>query len=571
MFPSDSKYSPVEALHYYHSVLNQNRIVDSYIENSHHHWMVYESNGYKTNTEKIFEIPDFQINYLEIFAFKKGSEIPQLVLKYGDEYAIDKWTNKNRTGHALFKFEANQAYTFVVYYSRPGNRPQILIKLHDPESYIHYWKSLELKFGFIYGLIFVYWVLIFILWLYSREIAYLFLCLWVLSYLLYYFISTGHFKFYFDLDLEGVFSTIRPFLALTGLYALNSYSLIHYNAQRKLRVVFYVWNFLLLLALSLATYGFITGINLYVGLEKEVILILRLLVILLIGVQIYLPVNHYKKFKKITYFTYLVIFSIINFLIYIYQTSSLVEVDFNTYIFYTIWLLIFEIVVLAAGIGTFSVQENRRRIQIEIAKNKLQKEARNLQFESQEKEKMRIASELHDDVLNRLSVALLLFRDQFTNRNEFVNTLKQISSDIKYYTMGIYPVWVEQKKIQDLVTENVMPMVTSHGARLHIACIPEDIDLSKMSKLHVYRLIQEFVKNALNHGQSTEIDVRLEQKNHTLLLTLKDNGIGYDPELELFGLGLQSAQNRIQVLGGQMKIRTAPNQGVRWDLTLPIG
>ncbi len=570
MFPSHEKYSPVQALQYYQNLTQKHTSSDSYIENSHHHWMVYESPIYKKTTDKIIEVPDFQINYLEIYAFKNGSKVPELVLRYGDEFAITKWTHRNRTGHALFTFEAGQAYTFVVYYSRPGNRPQILIKLYDPETYLAHWKSLELKFGFIYGLLVVYWILIFLLWLFSQEIAYFFLCLYVLSYLLYYFISTGHLKYYFGVDLEGVYSTMRPFLTLSGLYALNSYSLIHYNAQRKLRFVFYIWNFLMALALALAIYGFATGINLYGGLEKEIILILRLLVFLLIAVQIYLPVNHYRKFKKITYFTYLVIFSILNFVVYIYQTSVLVEVDFNSYIFYTIWLLIFEIVVLAVGISSFSLNEKKQRIRINIAKNQLQKEARNLQFESQEKEKKRIASELHDDVLNRLSVALLLFRDTYITRSEFVKTLKQLSSDIQYYTLGIYPVWVEQKKIEELVAENVLPMLISNNAHLVFESIPQEMKLSKMSKLQVYRLIQEFVKNAIIHGKATEIKVRLEQKDASLYLCLIDNGIGYETDEKLNGLGLQSAQNRIQVLGGKMQIQSAPNKGVRWDLSFPL-
>jgi signal transduction histidine kinase len=89
------------------------------------------------------------------------------------------------------------------------------------------------------------------------------------------------------------------------------------------------------------------------------------------------------------------------------------------------------------------------------------------------------------------------------------------------------------------------------------------------TKLHVFRLVQEFVKNAVTHGHPKTIAVKLFNKDAHLNLELIDDGVGYNLETAPKGLGSESVKNRIQVLGGHLHIYTEPGKGVRWYLSIP--
>ena len=569
IFPTNSEIPPQNALAYFDSLTQKGTFRDSIQVSSHHHYLVYDVPLFSKQTQKIIEVPDFQINYLKIYAFKENSIEPIPVLTFGDEFPITQWTHDNRTCNAIFNFEPNTQYKFVVYYSRPGNRPQIQINMHEPEDYVKYWSSLELKFGFIYGLIFIYLVLSILLWTYSRDKRYFYLALWIFVYFSYNFITSGHLKYFFNVDMNGQYSVLRVTMSFLGVYAMNAFSLIHYNRKKELWFVSLFWDLFLLLAVVTISYNCITGENVFLGIEQEFIYMLRALVFVLIVIQIYLPYSHYKRFKEITYLSYVWIFSGINFFVYIYQTVLLEELDFNVYIFYSIWFLIFEIVVIALGISIFTVRERKKRIEM-VQKNAiLQRDARVLQFEVQERERKRIASELHDDILNRLSVSLLLFRDKFVDVKAFKKTLLTIAEDITSYTHGIYPVLTDSNSIKDLIDQNIRPLAESKGLTLEFDSTKLSFEPNAFTQLHVFRLIQEFVKNAVSHGEATYVQIKLEHDINTLNLFLSDNGQGYDLENTLPGLGTESARNRVQILGGALQIFSESGKGVQWNLTLP--
>lgn len=569
LFPTKTELQAATALQVYDSLKRGNFNLEQYNENSHHHYLVYEIPAFDLTHTKIIEIPDYQINYLKIFVFEKDSKKAHKILQFGDEMPINQWTHRNRNCHTAFKFKAHTPYTFVVYYSRPGNRPQFLINLHDPTIYTAYWYTIERKFGFIYGLITIYLVLIFILTVYSRNRQYFFLGLWIFVYLIYFFISSGHFKYYFSLDLEGVYSTIRVSLAFLGLYAINAFSLLHYEQEKQLRFIKVFWDFWLVVMLCITTYNVVTGNNIHDGYEKEFIRLMRFLILVLLSIQIYLPYQHYKKTAKITYFTFVILFSSVNFFVYIFQTVVLEELDFNQYIFATIWFLFFEILAIALGIGTYTVQEQKKRINLNFTRAQLQKEARVIGFEVREKERQRIASELHDDILNRLSMSLSMFRDRVISSREFSEVLWRISDDIKHYARGIYPVWVDQVNLNTLLIENIRPWALASGLDLTFDIELQKSALSTTVKLHVFRLLQEFIKNAATHGKATAVHVVIKQQNGILQIDLCDDGMGYNVNDTIPGLGTQSAKNRVQILGGSLSISSALGSGVKWNIGLP--
>jgi signal transduction histidine kinase len=90
----------------------------------------------------------------------------------------------------------------------------------------------------------------------------------------------------------------------------------------------------------------------------------------------------------------------------------------------------------------------------------------------------------------------------------------------------------------------------------------------------VFRIAQEALSNALRHSGAAHIAVRLSEPNGRLLLTVEDDGVGFEPEsaaLRSRRLGLTSMEERADALGGRLSVESRPGAGARIGLEVPLG
>ena len=94
--------------------------------------------------------------------------------------------------------------------------------------------------------------------------------------------------------------------------------------------------------------------------------------------------------------------------------------------------------------------------------------------------------------------------------------------------------------------------------------------LSNEAKLHVYRIIQELLNNALKHANATEIDVQVNKMDGHLFIMVEDNGQGFDHTNAKEGLGLGNLKSRVNVLRGEMEIDSSKDRGTSITVHIPI-
>ena len=90
-----------------------------------------------------------------------------------------------------------------------------------------------------------------------------------------------------------------------------------------------------------------------------------------------------------------------------------------------------------------------------------------------------------------------------------------------------------------------------------------------------YRIIQEALTNVVKHAQAKSCRVYLQRLANTLLVTVEDDGIGFDLEAsgrpdDPYGLGLIGIRERVARLGGSLRLESAPGQGTRLTVELPV-
>jgi signal transduction histidine kinase len=113
--------------------------------------------------------------------------------------------------------------------------------------------------------------------------------------------------------------------------------------------------------------------------------------------------------------------------------------------------------------------------------------------------------------------------------------------------------------IQDFYqTTQILPSFESK------ALLPESL------KIPIYRIIQESLNNIRKYAQATAVQIQIETTSTQVLLTVQDNGRGFDPNTIATGYGLKGMQERVALLQGTLQIRTRPSEGCCIMTTVPM-
>jgi two-component system NarL family sensor kinase len=96
--------------------------------------------------------------------------------------------------------------------------------------------------------------------------------------------------------------------------------------------------------------------------------------------------------------------------------------------------------------------------------------------------------------------------------------------------------------------------------------------LDMNTEINLYRIVQELVSNILKHSQANEIILQLNRYESELLLTIEDNGIGFDTSSELLkqGMGLKNIKSRVTKLNGKFHIDSHKGKGSIITIEIPL-
>lgn len=87
----------------------------------------------------------------------------------------------------------------------------------------------------------------------------------------------------------------------------------------------------------------------------------------------------------------------------------------------------------------------------------------------------------------------------------------------------------------------------------------------------IYRVVQEQVNNIVKYAEARSVEIKLDNtSSNQVLITVRDDGKGFDPEKVKTGIGLRNIQSRLQVYNGQMVIHSSPGNGCLLEASFPI-
>lgn len=223
----------------------------------------------------------------------------------------------------------------------------------------------------------------------------------------------------------------------------------------------------------------------------------------------------------------------------------------------------------------FQEQEKRRLMQIEFQEKMIQ-----LQIDSTETERKRIAADLHDSIGSmlwaaKLNVGYLARSVDFEGelKDSYTETMKMLDQSIFSVKRIAWELTPEAFTLTGLASSIKEFCSRLDGKGQHV--VYEEHGRSVFWKddraLMVYRIVQELVNNAVKHAQATLIKVKIQWSAQWVQLEVSDNGIGFVLDEKVrSGVGWWNITNRSKKIGADLLVKTDLAKGSEIQLTVPL-
>jgi signal transduction histidine kinase len=202
-------------------------------------------------------------------------------------------------------------------------------------------------------------------------------------------------------------------------------------------------------------------------------------------------------------------------------------------------------------------------------------------LQAQDRERARIALELHDDILQRIAV-LQIGLDEFGRHSPstdarltiggFKRTAAEISSAIRALSRKLHPSVLDVGVLDLAIKELCREFTVQHRMNVQFRCESDTIDVDRVVKVCVFRIAQEALHNVAKHSGTAAAVVELARAGDRLVLSVSDAGNGFDVTAgrEAIGLGFISMRERLGPLGGNLLIRSTPGSGTQVRVDVPV-
>ncbi|TVZ56585.1 histidine kinase/DNA gyrase B/HSP90-like ATPase [Lutibacter sp. Hel_I_33_5] len=199
---------------------------------------------------------------------------------------------------------------------------------------------------------------------------------------------------------------------------------------------------------------------------------------------------------------------------------------------------------------------------------------------TQEKERKRIAQDLHDDISSKLNVINLnanLLKDgdldtkeyKTVNNNILEATDKTLESARKI-AHNLLPPILEKFGFKDAVEELADSFNNSKKITINYTINYHKNYLTKENELHLFRIVQELINNSVRHGKAKISTLDINFEDQKLLFKYTDNGKGFNMNDQKFskGLGMKNIETRISLLNGEKEIKSEDGKGFKINIKI---
>lgn len=203
---------------------------------------------------------------------------------------------------------------------------------------------------------------------------------------------------------------------------------------------------------------------------------------------------------------------------------------------------------------------------------------------AQEKERTRIAADIHDGFLQDLSALFLkaesakigIKRGDMEQVTEAIEGIQEMIRNevgaLRDYIFEVRPPSLDEIGLAPTLAAMVQKIASDRSVRVTFEDLTSGSRLSKPVETIIYRTAQEALRNITKHAAATKVDVRLETNGVSATLTVDDDGSGISPDATKKNrhFGIETMRERVELAGGTFEIAPRPTEGTRVKAVIPL-
>lgn len=246
-----------------------------------------------------------------------------------------------------------------------------------------------------------------------------------------------------------------------------------------------------------------------------------------------------------------------------------------------IMILVFGLLLLLGSVLLYTYRKRLNLLkllkakEIEEVKQKQNLEMANAVIDTQERERTRIARELHDDLGGVMSSIRMKIEEleargaleetspgELSQRMEYAcDRLRAISHEMIPLSFSVVGL---EASISDLVAD-----IQTQGLDVDYEWVGNAEGMKKERAINVYRILQELFHNTIKHANANQVMLQVFIKDGMQIL-FEDDGKGFDTNSTTNGIGMQNINSRVSYLGGEILIDSVIDQGTTTTINIPL-
>lgn len=240
---------------------------------------------------------------------------------------------------------------------------------------------------------------------------------------------------------------------------------------------------------------------------------------------------------------------------------------------YMLGAIVFLAVATTLLVFLFKQRQKRKNQELLTLKREFQIKTLESLIEGEEKERHRVAKELHDGVNGDLAAIKYKLSSLLEMNNnvikEAITMIDDSCKQVRAISHNLIPPSLENFNLIE-ATQVYCSNINDVTQDLQIAFqhLGEDTDLPKKAEVNAFRIIQELVSNSLRHAEAKNINVQISSRDNSIQITVEDDGKGFDKNnIDSNGIGLNNVQSRVDYLNATTDF-ISNNEGTSYTIEI---
>lgn len=199
-----------------------------------------------------------------------------------------------------------------------------------------------------------------------------------------------------------------------------------------------------------------------------------------------------------------------------------------------------------------------------------------------EEERLKMAQEVHDELGQQITIMKMdvswldqklvdhpLLKEKTEGLKKTldatVKTVRRIASELR-------PSILDDMGLAVAIEWHTRELEKRSGLKINIEDVNDVDGLTEQTKINLFRVVQESLTNVVRYAKASGVTIALEKSEKEIRLSIKDNGVGFDPASIAVKktLGILGMRERIAALGGELKLESSPGNGTVINVVIPV-